>query len=371
MRRAVQQTNGHLSRRLLLQRLGLAAGGGVALAALGPLGSASAIHAQTEEDDGVGDAGPRLLANGSVRLLVPFEIAVRQGPNAGLLLEGGLALTIAPSGAIDEGSFTLDDGSVIAVVGQTTGRALNLIFDLRERGLAYGVGTAVFDPRQATGPMGGPFVGPAAGDLGDWATTTGEFLVDQPSGKNYLSEATKHTIKSGTLGQPLTVLVGQANTPGNVDGVGTAARFNSPRGLGLRGNALYVADRGNQAIRRINTTTRAVTTVVGLAQARATVPSITTFGPADVAATADGNLYITDNANFVVWRYDGGVMRVFAGSPGQSGLRDGTGSVARFADIQDIQEGNGNSLLVSDVSNLRVRVIILPSGLVSTLGLSQ
>jgi hypothetical protein len=100
--------------------------------------------------------------------VVPFEIAVRHGPSAGLSLEGVLALTIEHDGAIKRASFAVPDRPEIPVVGQANGRAINLFFDLGDEGMLFGVGTAQYDIRECRGPMGGPFTGPLPGDLGDW-----------------------------------------------------------------------------------------------------------------------------------------------------------------------------------------------------------
>src|SRR5690606_27492494 len=50
---------------------------------------------------------------------------------------------------------------------------------------------------------------------------------------------------------------------GHRDGIGDAARFQHPLGVALHGNHLYVADTFNHLIRRIDLTTREVTTWLG------------------------------------------------------------------------------------------------------------
>lgn len=69
------------------------------------------------------------------------------------------------------------------------------------------------------------------------------------------------TLDAGSSGVAL--LAGSATEAGNSDGAGTAARFNQPVGLALDGNGnLYVADRGNCAIRKV-TPAGAVSTLAG------------------------------------------------------------------------------------------------------------
>ena len=99
-------------------------------------------------------------------------------------------------------------------------------------------------------------------------------------GNIYITEAVNHTVRklqrnSGILFAY--ALAGTAGTPGHTDGEGVAASFNNPRGMVLVNDAdpakgaryLYVADAGNNTIRKIDltdtTTKNNVSTVVGVA----------------------------------------------------------------------------------------------------------
>ena len=48
-------------------------------------------------------------------------------------------------------------------------------------------------------------------------------------------------------------IAGTASTKGYVDGLGSRARFNEPRGITSDGTFLYVADTGNHVIRKLDT----------------------------------------------------------------------------------------------------------------------
>jgi hypothetical protein len=63
----------------------------------------------------------------------------------------------------------------------------------------------------------------------------------------------------------VTTLAGTAGMPGSADGIGAAARFNSPRGMALDGAGENLDVSDQCAIRRIVVATRAVTTIVGMA----------------------------------------------------------------------------------------------------------
>ena len=74
---------------------------------------------------------------------------------------------------------------------------------------------------------------------------------------NYSSLIQKIAISNGTV----TTLAGMGY--GSNDGTGTAAGFTKPVGLAIAGNILYVADTGNNMIRKIVISTAAVTTLAG------------------------------------------------------------------------------------------------------------
>jgi len=105
-----------------------------------------------------------------------FEAKVRLGPNTGTSFAGTLTVDIDAHGALS-GALTTTDDQTIPVVGQVTGRAINLAFELQqpegetpERYL-FGTGTAwtpIASQTQCGRVMGGTFAGPEGGDIGEW-----------------------------------------------------------------------------------------------------------------------------------------------------------------------------------------------------------
>jgi sugar lactone lactonase YvrE len=81
------------------------------------------------------------------------------------------------------------------------------------------------------------------------------------AGNLFVSDSGNHTIVEIANDGAVIVLAGQAGQPGNADGVGAAARFNQPKAIAIDpAGAIWVADAGNQALRKI-TPGGAVTTV--------------------------------------------------------------------------------------------------------------
>lgn len=71
-------------------------------------------------------------------------------------------------------------------------------------------------------------------------------------GAIYVSNAApSHTIRKIANGV-VSTFAGSSGTLGSTDGVGSAARFNSPAGLYYKNNELFVCDEGNHTIRKIS-----------------------------------------------------------------------------------------------------------------------
>ena len=86
-------------------------------------------------------------------------------------------------------------------------------------------------------------------------------LAVDASGTVYVADTENNCIRKITTEGHVSTLAGQAGQPGYVDGVGSAARFNDPRGIAVDASGqVFVADGGNSAVRQITPDGR-VTTV--------------------------------------------------------------------------------------------------------------
>jgi len=73
------------------------------------------------------------------------------------------------------------------------------------------------------------------------------------SGNIYLSDPEKHIIIKVTEGGDVKLFAGLTGVSGTTNGNGNAARFNEPMGIACdRSGNIYVADTGNNQIRRID-----------------------------------------------------------------------------------------------------------------------
>jgi sugar lactone lactonase YvrE len=256
----------------------------------------------------------------------------------------------------------------------------------------------------------GSFALPAALASGATYTVT---VITPPAGKRCFVENGGGVIASANVtnvniscGSPqLALLAGAIGGPGNADGPAAVARFDLRfaatdsfylarywNAFGQGGVAVdsqgnvFVADAGNNTVRRIDTS-GVVTTVAGKAGAAGSTDGAAKDarfrGPTGVAIDHVGNLYIADTGNNVIREISaGGIVSTFAGSVGVRGSADGMGAAARFTLALEtlptdalgpwptcrgaIAVDGGDNVYVADCGNSTIRKIT-PAGGVSTL----
>jgi len=189
------------------------------------------------------------------------------------------------------------------------------------------------------------------------------------------STVTVETSAPIVITTPLNVstLAGQPLSSGGIDGAGGAARFYSPTGIAAdtAGN-LYLADTDNHTIRKIVSSTGAVTTLAGLPGSSGSTDgtgSAARFNnPSGVAVDNAGNVFVADTMNNTVRKITtSGVVTTLAGSPGAAGSIDGTGGAARFCGPQGLAIDSSNNLYVADANNQTIRRIVTSTGVVTTM----
>ena len=118
-------------------------------------------------------------------------------------------------------------------------------------------------------------------------------------GNLYVGDDTYNNIRKITPAGVVTTIAGTGSA-GSADGTGTAASFNRPFGVAVDASGnLYVADFANNRIRKI-TSAGVVTTFAGSATSGSTDATGTAArfnSPSGVGVDASGNLYVTDYNN--------------------------------------------------------------------------
>jgi sugar lactone lactonase YvrE len=166
---------------------------------------------------------------------------------------------------------------------------------------------------------------------------------------------------------------------GYVDGQGSNAEFNNPKGLATDNSGnIYVADTWNHVIRKI-TPSGLVTTLAGngsIGTSDGAALSSNFSYPYSLCLDTFGNIYILDlkgdpaiaiNCAVVIRKIDtNGVVSTIAGNSFISGDLDGQGTTARFNYAQGITVDASGNLYVSDKKNNKIKKVS-STGLVTTI----
>ncbi len=191
------------------------------------------------------------------------------------------------------------------------------------------------------------------------------------NGTIYVADTGNQTIRKITPAGVVTLFAGLAQQAGTNNGTGTGARFHFPYAVAVGTNStLYVVDYGSQLVRKI-TPAGVVTTLAGSAYVTGTNDGIGAAAefnfPAGIAADSTGNVYVADNGNQTIRKITAaGVVTTLAGAPAEFGFADGVGGAARFHSPFGIAVDATGNIFVADFNNLLIRKVT-PAGAVTTL----
>jgi len=152
---------------------------------------------------------------------------------------------------------------------------------------------------------------------------------------------------------------GLPGVSGTNDATGSAARFNFPSGTAVDSTGIvYVADTDNHTIRKI-TPAGVATTLAGSAgqggSTDGTGSAARFLFPAGVAVDRAGNVYVADGSFTIRKITPAGQVTTLAGSAGQQGSTNGTGSAARFNSPSGVAVDSGTNVYVADTENQMIR----------------
>jgi hypothetical protein len=182
--------------------------------------------------------------------------------------------------------------------------------------------------------------------------------------------ADDYTVRKVTSAAEVSTIAGRSGSEGNANGAAGTATFSHLRGIAVVGASVYVVDSDNNAIKKISGGT--VTTFAGSntpLEGDADGPgSVARFRhPKGTVADGAGNLYVADWGNHTIRKISpSGVVSTVAGAARVSGSADGSGSAARFNRPLGVAVDGAGNVYVSDSENYTIRKIS-PSGEVTTL----
>lgn len=166
-------------------------------------------------------------------------------------------------------------------------------------------------------------------------------------------------------------------------GVSSAAKLNSPKAVTVtRDGFIYIADTGNNVVRRINPITGIITTVAGGATTVCPIAtdsfgdgcpatSATLKSPSGLAADSDGNVYVADTGNGLIREIttSGYIVLIGGGASSVCATGDvfGDGCLAtsaQFSNPTGLQVDAARNIYVADTGDNLVRRIIASTGTV-------
>lgn len=201
-------------------------------------------------------------------------------------------------------------------------------------------------------------------------------------GNIYIADTLNQVVRKVSASNGVITTVAGDGAPGfwGDGGPATQAMLQNPTGVAIDGAGnLYIADQGNNRIRRV-TPSGTITTAAGGGATQSQsdklgdggpATSAILYGPNDVAVDSTGNLYIADSYNGLVREVNAvtGIITVVAGG-GSGGNSDGLGDggPASGALLEDpcglALDANGN-VYIADSGHSLVREVNASSGIIS------
>ncbi|MFB5761966.1 cadherin-like beta sandwich domain-containing protein [Paenibacillus medicaginis] len=198
------------------------------------------------------------------------------------------------------------------------------------------------------------------------------------SGNLYIADFMNNRIRKVDSSGNISTVAGTGENGYSGDGgAATTAQLSDPQGVAVDSSGnLYIADRGNNRIRKVDSSGN-ISTVAGTGEwgysgdgGAATTAQL--YYPFDVAVDSSGNLYIADAINQRIRKVDSlGNISTVAGT-GEAGY-SGDGGAATTAQLNNpfgVAVDNSGNLYIADFNNNRIRKVGLTSSNVNLSGLT-
>ena len=320
---------------------------------------------------GIGDGGPATMA----QLAAPSGLALDTAGNLFIAEFNGHRVRRVDAVT---GIITTFAGTGTAGYSGDTGQATSAQL-MNPRGLAVDIGGNLYIADMSNHRVRKVAAGSriittiagtgTAGSKGDGGTATLAQL-NYPSavavdafGGVYIADRENHRIRKVSAGL-LTTVAGSGTAGFSGDGgAATAAELDMPWGIAVDVSAnLYIADTGNQRIRRVSALSDRISTVAGSGTAgysgdggAATQAQL--YNPLGVCLDSTGTIYVADQTNHRIRKVSRSIW-TFAGT-GTGGFSgdDGPALAAQMFYPKDVAQNSDGILYIADAENGRVRKV--------------
>ena len=198
------------------------------------------------------------------------------------------------------------------------------------------------------------------------------------SGNIYVSDNADSRIRKIDIYDTLFTICGNSGLPGYLgdNGPATAASCKNPTSIcfDTSGN-LLIADQLNHVIRKLNLATRQISTIAGIGFPG----SVGDNGPATnarlneptgICADKSGNIFIAEKQNHIIRRIDAGtgIITTVAGNhnPGFFG-DNGPATLGKLAYPSSVTVDNSGNIFIADYGNSRIRKVNTTTGIITTI----
>ena len=184
------------------------------------------------------------------------------------------------------------------------------------------------------------------------------------AGNVYIPDSSNNRVRKVAPDGTITTVAGNGNTAYTGDGgPATSAALDFPEAVAFdsAGN-YYIADAGNNVVRKVNAsstiTTAVGTGIQGYAGDGGPATSARLYNPVGVAVDAANDLYISDQLNNVIRKVTGGIINTVAGTGAFGFGGDGGPAIdCEFGYPASIGLDAAGNLYIPDINNYRIRVL--------------
>jgi sugar lactone lactonase YvrE len=208
------------------------------------------------------------------------------------------------------------------------------------------------------------------------ATSNPRAMAYDPSGHLYLADGLGNRVRKIDAASNIITSIAGTGAGGfsGDNGAASAATLLFPTGVTTdsAGN-IFIADTGNNRIRRVDRATSVITTVAGngtfgFSGDGGPGPSAALASPSKMTRSPDGGIVIADTNNHRIRKLYNGIITTIAGN-GSAGSA-GDGGPATSASLTypgDVAYDTSGNLYIADTSNCRVRRVAAGSNTISTI----